>query len=82
MNVLFVVRSTLFTVKGGDTTQVIETAAQLRLLGVETDIKLAGEKIDYSPYDLLHFFNIIRPADILVHIKKSKKLKASCAGPA
>ena len=73
MNVLFVVRSTLFTVKGGDTTQVIETAAQLRLLGVETDIKLTGEKIDYSPYDLLHFFNIIRPADILVHIKKSKK---------
>jgi glycosyltransferase involved in cell wall biosynthesis len=37
------------------------------------DIKLANEKIDYEKYDLLHFFNIIRPADMLVHIRKSNK---------
>ena len=35
------------------------------------DIKLTNEKIDYSKYDLLHFFNITRPADILYHLEKS-----------
>lgn len=73
MKVLFVVRSTLFTAKGGDTTQVTETALQLQRLGVAVDIKKTNEKIDYNSYDLLHFFNIIRPADILVHIKRSGK---------
>jgi glycosyltransferase involved in cell wall biosynthesis len=73
MKVVFIVRSTLFTVPGGDTVQVKETAAQLKLLGVDVDIKLTKEKIEYHSYDLLHFFNIIRPADILVHIKRSKK---------
>lgn len=73
MKVLFIVRSTLFTVKGGDTIQVEETARELRKMGVEVDIKGTNEKIDYRSYDLLHFFNIIRPADILVHIQRSKK---------
>ena len=35
------------------------------------DIKLTDEDIDYSGYQLLHFFNLIRPADILKHIKAS-----------
>lgn len=73
MEVLIIVRPTLFTVKGGDTIQVIETAKQLNKLGVKVDIKPAHEKINYSSYHLLHFFNIIRPADILIHIKKSNK---------
>lgn len=73
MKVLFIVRSTLFTVKGGDTIQVMETARELIKLGIATDIKKANEKIDYTIYDLLHFFNITRPADMLVHIKRSKK---------
>lgn len=73
MKLLFIVRSTLFTVKGGDTIQVEETARELRNAGVEVDIKKANEKINYSGYDLLHFFNIIRPADILRHVKRSDK---------
>src|SRR5689334_7448279 len=73
LKVLFIVRSTLFIVRGGDTTQVEETARHLQRLGVQVDIKKANEKIKYDSYDLLHFFNIIRPADILVHIKRSKK---------
>ncbi|MEO7308261.1 MAG: glycosyltransferase family 4 protein [Ferruginibacter sp.] len=73
MKVAFIVRSTLFTVKGGDTIQVEETARHLRKLGVEVDIIKANEKIYYASYSLLHFFNIIRPADILVHIKRSGK---------
>lgn len=73
MKVLFIVRSTLFSVRGGDTVQVEETASHLRLLGVEVSIRKSSEHIDYSGYRLIHFFNIIRPADMLVHIRKSKK---------
>lgn len=40
-------------------------------MGVQADIKLCNETIDYAGYDLLHFFNIIRPADILIHIQQS-----------
>ena len=73
MKIVFIVRSTLFTARGGDTIQVEETAANLRNLGVAVDIKKASEKINYNDYDLLHFFNIIRPADILLHINRSGK---------
>lgn len=66
-------RSTLFTVPGGDTVQVVQTAEHLRRIGVEVDIRLANEKIDYSSYDLLHFFNIIRPADIMSHARRAKR---------
>lgn len=73
MKIVFIVRSTLFTAKGGDTIQVQETAAHLRFEGIEVDIKKASEKIMYADYDLMHFFNITRPADMLVHIKRSGK---------
>ncbi len=68
-----IARSTLYSARGGDTVQVVETASQLRRAGVEVDIKLTHEKIDYQRYALLHFFNIIRPADMLMHIRKSRK---------
>ncbi len=73
MKIVFIVRSTLFTARGGDTIQVQETAANLRNVGVEVDVKKASEKIDYAAYDGMHFFNITRPADILLHIKRSGK---------
>jgi glycosyltransferase involved in cell wall biosynthesis len=52
---------------------VINTAQYLIKLGITVDIKLCNETIDYTTYDLIHFFNIIRPADILIHIQKSRK---------
>ena len=73
MKVLFISRSTLFKDKGGDTVQVENTAAYLRKIDVSVDIRLCNDTIDYSGYDLLHFFNIIRPADILRHIEFSGK---------
>ncbi len=65
-----ITRSTFYTVRGGDTIQVEQTASHLRMLGVVVDIILSHEKIDYSQYQLFHFFNIIRPADILYHLKR------------
>lgn len=73
IRVVMITRSTLFTAKGGDTVQVLQTAKHLAAIGVIADIKLTNELIDYNQYQLLHFFNITRPADILYHLKKSKK---------
>lgn len=75
MKVAFISRNTLFTGKGGDTVQIVKTAQYLRRLGVEVDIYTAAEKIDYDKYDILHGFNVIRPADLTGHFKKFKKLK-------
>lgn len=72
MKVAFIARSTLYTAPGGDTTQVVATAKYLQRLGVQVDINLSTADIDYNLYDLLHFFNIIRPADMLKHIKSGK----------
>ena len=71
MKIAFISRSTLYSSPGGDTTQLDMTAANLRNLGVEVDVYLTNQEIDYAKYDLLHFFNIIRPADILKHILKT-----------
>lgn len=73
MKVALITRSTLHSVPGGDSIQVSQTANHLRKLDVDADILLTHEKIDYKNYDLFHFFNITRPADILTHISKIKK---------
>ncbi|MGN6533395.1 MAG: hypothetical protein ACTHK0_16755, partial [Ginsengibacter sp.] len=72
MKVAMISRSSLFTSKGGDTIQMQQTARHLREMNLEVDIRLTKEKISYEKYDLLHFFNLTRPADILTHIQKSK----------
>src|ERR1700712_4370363 len=73
MKVALIARKTLFTVEGGDTVQIRQTARHLCALGIVADIRLTNEVIAYDQYDLLHFFNIIRPADIHHHIRKSGK---------
>lgn len=73
MRVAFITRSTLYSVPGGDTVQITETARNLGEIGVSAEVKLANEAIDYEQYDLLHFFNLTRPADILFHSKKADK---------
>jgi len=73
LKILFLSRGSLFSVRGGDTVQVTKTAEALQQSGVTVDIRLCNEKkIDYSGYDLIHFFNIRHPADMLFHIEKSK----------
>jgi len=73
VNILFISRATLYKDKGGDTVQLLNTAAYLEKLGIKISIRLCNEKIDYAPFDLIHFFNIIRPADILVHAERSRR---------
>lgn len=71
MKVLFIIRATAFDKPGGDTVQARNTAKYLKESGVEAELKLTSEQIDYSQYRLIHFFNIIRPADILKHAIKA-----------
>ncbi len=73
MKTAFITRSTLYTAPGGDTIQVLQTARSLRKLEIDVDVLLTSEEINYRKYDLLHFINIIRPADILYHLGKTKK---------
>lgn len=71
LKVAMITRNTLYTVRGGDTVQVVQTARHLAALGVQADILLTSDEICYHRYDLLHFFNITRPADILCHIARA-----------
>ncbi|MEM9024987.1 MAG: glycosyltransferase family 4 protein, partial [Bacteroidota bacterium] len=71
MKVAFISRTTLYSGPGGDTVQMERTAAELRKLGVEVNIRLANERFNYGDYDLLHLFNVIRPADLLRHARAS-----------
>jgi len=72
MKILMISRSTLFSSPGGDTIQIENTAKFLKKLkNIDIDIKLSDENINYSQYTLIHFFNIIRPNDILYHIEKT-----------
>jgi glycosyltransferase involved in cell wall biosynthesis len=73
MKVSFIIRGSLYRQKGGDTVQILNTARHLKQSGIEVDIHLTTDKINYEQYDLLHFFNIIRPADILHHIHRTDK---------
>lgn len=73
MKILFTARSTLFAQPGGDTRQIMQTAAALRELGVFVEIKLRGEKCHVNSFDLVHFFNIGRPADALWFLKDLRK---------
>ncbi len=71
IKIVMIARPNLFKVPGGDTVQLKETANALRILGVEVDIYLEGG-INYEKYQLIHFFNVITPEDILGHIYRTK----------
>lgn len=71
MRVALISRTTLFEVPGGDTVQIQQTANALEKIGIATDIIASNQNLDYAKYDLLHFFNIIRPNVISCHTKAS-----------
>lgn len=67
MKIAFIARATLHSQPGGDTQQVDESAYELQQLGVEVDVITRERNVDLSQYDLVHFFNVGRPADLLRH---------------
>ncbi|ACL70912.1 glycosyltransferase family 4 protein [Halothermothrix orenii] len=61
MRVLFVVRPDLFTVKAGDTVQVLILKKALEKLGLRVDLNINKVSLDdLHNYDLIHLFNLLR----------------------
>ncbi|MEI6205645.1 MAG: glycosyltransferase family 4 protein [Desulfuromonadales bacterium] len=72
MRVIFQSRRTLFSVPGGDTIQIIQTAAELRALGCLVDI-CTDLETDLSAYDVVHLFNLTRPQELLMQIRHARE---------
>lgn len=70
MNILLQSRTTLFTVPGGDTIQMLKTAEHLRGLGCTAVISTELEP-DLSSYDLVHLFNLTRPQEVYLQARNA-----------
>ena len=72
VKVLFLSRTSLFSVPGGDTTQILKTAEALRSRGcdvtVSTDINP-----DTVGFDVVHIFNLTRPQETYFQALAAKK---------
>ena len=68
MRIALISRRTLMSQPGGDTVHVQQTAKYLLKAGHDTRIISAGTRINAKDYDLLHFFNLGRPADFLPYL--------------
>ena len=72
MRVLFQSRKTLYSVPGGDTTQILKTKEFLEKLGVVVDISLDLTP-NLSDYDIVHVFNLMRPQELYLQVKNAKR---------
>jgi glycosyltransferase involved in cell wall biosynthesis len=72
MNVLFITRPTVFSGPGGDTVQLEKTKEYLEKLGVSVEIADCSEP-NLDGYDLIHFYNLRNPQDLLFNVRRAKK---------
>lgn len=72
MKVLLQSRTTIFSVPGGDTTQLIKTKEYLERLGVHVDISTELEP-HLATYDIVHAFNLMRPQETYLHIRNARR---------
>jgi len=72
MKILLQSRTTLYSVPGGDTIQLLKTREYLEKRGVHADISVELEP-DVTPYDLIHVFNLTRPQEIYLQTVNAKK---------
>ncbi|MGY9220567.1 glycosyltransferase family 4 protein [Citrobacter freundii] len=70
--ILFISRPTLFTGPGGDTVQLVKTKEYLEMLGLDIDIHVGGD-INFDSYDVVHFFNLRNPQDILHYVRLARE---------
>ncbi len=72
MKVLFLARSDLYTVAGGDTVQIENTAKELKKLGVDVDVA-TNSHVDIKNYDLVHIFQLDWVPETYFYVKKAKE---------
>ncbi len=70
MKVLMQSRKNFYSLKGGDTIQLLKTKAALEKLGVDVDISLEYTP-DLSNYDLVHLSNLTRIQETYLHIQNA-----------
>lgn len=71
MRVLWLVRRNLREHPGGDTTQILQTAAALRRHGITVDLG-HDETADPSDHDLVHLFHLDRLWENLDHARRAR----------
>jgi len=74
MKILMLGRIGLLDARGGDRIQVENTAAELRKLGIEVDIR-TDMKFKPWEYDLVHIFQLDWVPETYFYAKKAKKFK-------
>lgn len=72
LHILFQSRTTLFSVPGGDTIQILKTAEEMKKLGCLVDISIELEP-DLTGYDLVHLFNLVRPQETYLQALNAKR---------
>lgn len=72
MKVLMQSRKNFYTLKGGDTVQLLKTKQELEKIGVNVDISLELEP-NLDEYDLVHLSNITRVHETYVQMCNAKK---------
>lgn len=79
MNILFITRSTVFKGPGGDTIQLLKTKEYLEQLDSSINVVISDVVLPVlDGYDLIHFFNLRNPQDILFNVKRAKALGIPC----
>jgi glycosyltransferase involved in cell wall biosynthesis len=71
MRVLWLVRRNLSQHPGGDTTQIMHTAAALRALGIKIELS-HDSRCDLAGYDLVHLFHLDRLWENLEHCRRAR----------
>jgi len=72
VKILMLARSDIFSVPGGDTVQIQNTAQELKKLGVEVDV-VADSKVDITKYDLVHVFQLDWIPETYFYVVKAQK---------
>ena len=72
MKVLIQSRKNFYTLRGGDTVQLLKTKEELEKLGVDVDISLEYEP-DLTGYDIVHLSNVTRVQETYLQVKNAKK---------
>ena len=78
MKILMQSRKNFYSLKGGDTVQLLKTKAELEKMGIEVDISLEFEP-DLSEYDLVHLSNVTRIQETYLQVKNAVKQKKPIA---
>lgn len=72
MKVLIQSRKNFYTLRGGDTVQLLKTKEELEKLGVDVDISLEYEP-DLTEYDIVHLSNVTRVQETYLQVRNAKK---------